>query len=82
MLRNQLIIACRASGWHEAYGSGPAESVKRQSRRRAAAHVSLVYPFVAVSELDERVTSALGELFVEQVPMPVEFLVGPAWRCQ
>jgi hypothetical protein len=49
-------------------------SLKGRSPRRAPVHVSLVYPFAAESELDERVTSALGELFVEQVPMPVEFL--------
>ena len=32
------------------------------------AHVSLLYPFVVAAELDERVTTALHELFVEQVP--------------
>jgi 2'-5' RNA ligase superfamily len=43
-------------------------------REGMLAHVSLLYPFVAVNELDERVTSTLGELLVEQVPMPVEFV--------
>jgi 2'-5' RNA ligase superfamily len=42
-------------------------------REGVSAHVSLLYPFVATAELDERVTSVLGELFVEQMPMPVEF---------
>lgn len=39
-----------------------------------AAHVSLLYPFVVAAELDERVTTALHELFVEQVPIAVGFL--------
>jgi hypothetical protein len=38
------------------------------------AHVSLLYPFVVVAELDERVTTALHELFVEQVSIPVDFV--------
>jgi hypothetical protein len=37
------------------------------------AHVSLLYPFVAAAELDERVSCAVGELFAEQAPMRVEF---------
>lgn len=45
----------------------------RTVREGVPAHVSLLYPFVAAGELDERVVSALGELFVEQVPMSVEF---------
>jgi hypothetical protein len=44
-------------------------------RQGVPAHVSLLlYPFLAADELDERVISALGELLVEQVPMPVEFV--------
>ncbi len=43
-------------------------------REGVPAHVSLLYPFVAAGELDERVTSALGELLAEQAPMPVEFV--------
>lgn len=42
-------------------------------REGVPAHVSLLYPFVAATELDERVSGALGELFAEQVPMLVEF---------
>jgi hypothetical protein len=42
-------------------------------REGVPAHVSLLYPFVAATELDERVTCALGELLVEQAPMPVQF---------
>jgi 2'-5' RNA ligase superfamily len=42
-------------------------------REGVPAHVSLLYPFVAAAELDERVTSALGELLAEQAPMPVQF---------
>lgn len=42
-------------------------------REGVPAHVSLLYPFVAATELDERVTSGLGELLAEQTPMPVEF---------
>ncbi len=38
------------------------------------AHVSLLYPFVVAAELDERVATALHELFVEQVPIPVDFV--------
>jgi 2'-5' RNA ligase superfamily len=38
------------------------------------AHVSLLYPFVVAAKLDERVTTALHELFVEQVPIPVDFV--------
>ncbi|MFN2479171.1 MAG: hypothetical protein ABR615_08375 [Pseudonocardiaceae bacterium] len=38
------------------------------------AHVSLLYPFVVAAELDERVTTALHELFFEQVPIAVEFV--------
>jgi hypothetical protein len=38
------------------------------------AHVSLLYPFVVAAELDERVTTALHELFVEQVPIPIDFV--------
>ncbi|PZS26122.1 MAG: hypothetical protein DLM61_19005 [Pseudonocardiales bacterium] len=38
------------------------------------APVSLLYPFVVAAELDERVTTALHELFVEQVPIPVDFV--------
>ncbi|MGH3672520.1 MAG: 2'-5' RNA ligase family protein [Pseudonocardiaceae bacterium] len=37
------------------------------------AHVSLLYPFLAAAELDERVITALGELFRKQAPMPVTF---------
>ncbi|MGH3887194.1 MAG: 2'-5' RNA ligase family protein [Pseudonocardiaceae bacterium] len=43
-------------------------------REGVPAHVSLLYPFVTAAELDEGVISALGELFAEQVPMPVEFV--------
>lgn len=42
-------------------------------REGVPAHVSLLYPFVAAAELDKGVTSALGELFAEQAPMPVQF---------
>ncbi|MGH3701183.1 MAG: 2'-5' RNA ligase family protein [Pseudonocardiaceae bacterium] len=42
-------------------------------REGVPAHVSLLYPFVAAAEVDERVTSALGEMFDEQAPMPVQF---------
>ena len=42
-------------------------------REGVPAHVSLLYPFVAAAELDERVTTALGELLVEQTPMRVRF---------
>lgn len=42
-------------------------------REGVPAHVSLLYPFVAVAELDERVTIGLGELLVEQTPMRVQF---------
>ena len=42
-------------------------------REGVPAHVSLLYPFVAATELDEGVTSALGELLAEQAPMPVQF---------
>jgi hypothetical protein len=38
------------------------------------AHVSLLYPFVATADLDEHVTTALQELLVEQVPIPVDFV--------
>lgn len=37
------------------------------------AHVSLLYPFVVAAELDEHVTTALRDLLVEQVPIPVGF---------
>jgi 2'-5' RNA ligase superfamily len=42
-------------------------------REGVPAHLSLLYPFVAAAELDERVTCALGELLVKQAPMPVQF---------
>ena len=42
-------------------------------RESVPAHVSLLYPFVGVAELDERVTHALSELVAEHEPMPVEF---------
>lgn len=42
-------------------------------RAGVPAHVSLLYPFVAAAELDERVTIALGELLAEQPPMRVQF---------
>ncbi len=42
-------------------------------REGVPAHVSLLYPFVAAAQLDERVTSVLGELLAEQAPMPVQF---------
>jgi hypothetical protein len=35
--------------------------------------VSLLYPFLASVELDEQVIAALGELLLEQAPMPVTF---------
>lgn len=38
------------------------------------AHVSLLYPFVVAAELDQRVTTACSELFVGQVPIPVDFV--------
>jgi hypothetical protein len=38
------------------------------------AHVSLLYPFVVGAELDERVITALNELFVGQVSIPVDFM--------
>jgi 2'-5' RNA ligase len=41
-------------------------------REGVPAHVSLLYPFVAAAELDERVSGALGELVAEQAPMPVQ----------
>lgn len=34
---------------------------------------AMLCPFVAATELDERVTSALGELLAEQAPMRVQF---------
>ncbi len=43
-------------------------------REGVPAHVSLLYPFVPAADLDERVPSALGELFDKQVPMRVEFV--------
>ncbi len=43
-------------------------------RDGAPAHVSLLYPFVVAAELDQRVTTALNELFVEQPPIPVDFV--------
>ncbi|MGH3857385.1 MAG: 2'-5' RNA ligase family protein [Pseudonocardiaceae bacterium] len=43
-------------------------------REGVPAHVSLLYPFVPAADLDEQVTSALGELFDKQVPMRVEFV--------
>jgi hypothetical protein len=43
-------------------------------REGVPAHVSLLYPFVPAAELDERLTSALAELFDEQVPMLVGFV--------
>jgi hypothetical protein len=42
-------------------------------REGVPAHMSLLYPFVGVAELDERVTHALSELVAEHEPMPVEF---------
>ncbi len=42
-------------------------------REGVPAHVSLLYPFVVAAELDERVTAACSELFVEQVPIRVDF---------
>ncbi|PZS15808.1 MAG: hypothetical protein DLM60_16340 [Pseudonocardiales bacterium] len=43
-------------------------------REGLPAHVSLLYPFVVAAELDERVTTALNELFVEQLPIAVDFV--------
>ncbi|MGH3366947.1 MAG: 2'-5' RNA ligase family protein [Nocardioidaceae bacterium] len=42
-------------------------------REGVPAHVSLLYPFVAAAQLNESVTSALGELFADQAPIPVQF---------
>ncbi len=42
-------------------------------REGVPAHVSLLYPFIAAAKLDEWVRSALDELFLEQLPMTVEF---------
>jgi len=42
-------------------------------REGVPAHVSLLYPFVAATGLDERVTSTLGELLAKQAPMPLQF---------
>ena len=42
-------------------------------REGVLAHVSLLYPFVAAAELDERVTQALSELVAGHEPMAVEF---------
>ncbi len=42
-------------------------------REGVPAHVSLLYPFVAAAELDEGITSALGELLAGQAPMRVQF---------
>jgi 2'-5' RNA ligase len=42
-------------------------------REGVPAHVTLLYPFVAAAELDERVSSAVGALLAEQAPMPVRF---------
>lgn len=42
-------------------------------REGVPAHMSLLYPFVGVAELDDRVTHALSELVAEHEPMPVEF---------
>ena len=41
-------------------------------REGVPAHASLLYPFVAAAELDERVSGALGELLAKQAPMPVQ----------
>lgn len=43
-------------------------------REGVPAHVSLLYPFVGVAELDERVTHALSELFGEHEPMAIELV--------
>jgi hypothetical protein len=42
-------------------------------REGVPAHVSVLYPFLSADELDDRVTSALSELFAEQAPMSVKF---------
>ncbi|MGH3722374.1 MAG: hypothetical protein ACRDRI_26745 [Pseudonocardiaceae bacterium] len=42
-------------------------------RESVLAHVSLLYPFVAAAELDERVSGALGELLAGRVPMLMKF---------
>jgi hypothetical protein len=42
-------------------------------REGVPAHVSLLYPFVGVAELDEQVTRGLSELVADQEPMRVEF---------
>jgi 2'-5' RNA ligase superfamily len=42
-------------------------------REGVPAHVSLLYPFVGVAELDERVIQALRELVAGHEPMPVQF---------
>jgi 2'-5' RNA ligase len=42
-------------------------------REGVPAHVSLLYPFVTATELDEQVTNALSELLAKQAPMPVQF---------
>ncbi|MGH3845329.1 MAG: 2'-5' RNA ligase family protein [Pseudonocardiaceae bacterium] len=43
-------------------------------RQGVPAHVSLLYPFIDAAELDEQVSRALSELFIEQAPMLVEFV--------
>jgi 2'-5' RNA ligase superfamily len=43
-------------------------------RQGVPAHVSLLYPFIGMAELDERDTEALSELFIGQAPMRVGFV--------
>jgi hypothetical protein len=42
-------------------------------RQGVPAHVSLLYPFLGMTELDERDTEVLRELFIQQEPMRVGF---------
>ena len=42
-------------------------------REGVPAHLSLLYPFVAAAELDDRTISTVSDLLAGQAPMPVQF---------